>query len=121
MTDCWLYTLLKLFDLECKGSFGSALCEMVLFSIDTVDGVLMCPERESKELRASSGVRSSKSRLSFSASLRRLRWGFSLQQMMMALTAIRIARTPVRTDWTAMRTTPVMVWVVCAMPSSMGC
>jgi hypothetical protein len=80
---------------------------MVLFSIDT-DGVLACP-RDSSELRASSGVRSSKSSLSFSASLRRLRCGFSLQQMMMAFTAMRIARSPVRTDWTAMRTTPVMV------------
>jgi hypothetical protein len=30
--------------------------------------------------------------------LRRLRWGFSLQQMMMALTARRIARRPVRKD-----------------------
>jgi hypothetical protein len=98
VTDCWLYKLLKLSCLECKGSFGSASCDLVLFSIDTEDDTLACPERDSRELCASSGVRLSKSRLSFSASLRRLRWGFSLQQMMMALTARRIARRPVRKD-----------------------
>lgn len=40
-----------------------------------------------------------------------------MQQEMIALTAIRIARAPVRADWTAMSTTPVTVLVVCEMPS----
>jgi len=89
----------------------------------------------SREFRASRGVRLSMSRLSFSgfqvsgvgwelargyepASLRRLRWGFSLQHIMIAFIAMRMAKTAVRADCTAMRTTPVTVCVVCAIPSS---
>lgn len=100
--------------LEWNGSLGSESCDIVLFIIE---GFLVGPA--SNEFLASSGVRLSRSRLSFSASLRRMRCGFSLQQMIMAFTAIKIARSPVKTDWTAMRTTPVIVWVVCATPSSM--
>lgn len=38
--------------------------------------------------------------------------------MMMAFTAIKIAKRPVKSDCTAMRITPVTVWVVWAIPSS---
>ena len=38
--------------------------------------------------------------------------------MMIAFTAIKIAKRPVKSDCTAMRITPVTVWVVWAIPSS---
>lgn len=87
------------------------------------------------EFRASSGVRSSSPWASFSvkllatidtcggilvlpASLRLRRCGFWRQHEMMALTAIKMAKTPVRADCTAIKITPVIVLVVCAIPSS---
>lgn len=41
-----------------------------------------------------------------------------MQHMMIAFTAIRMARTAVKADCTAIKTTPVTVCVVCDIPSS---